>query len=256
MHYTKEEAMVKPIRTIILDQYLWKFIVRILIVIAVTVLYITNRDIITDFLTQPVFQSLVDRRLWPLVALWGILMVMMATHFIPPKIFTMALLKRKKEKLDMDDSFDKGKLLEYVQEQNLRAWHVMLVWVLLNGIVGMLYLFGILKVADLFMVSVFYFLCDYVCILIYCPFQSHIMHNKCCVNCRIYDWGHFMMFTPMIFIRHFFSWTLFWMSVLVLIRWEIVYARYPERFWDGSNRTLRCTKCADKTCQIKKLLAK
>ncbi|MBO6169693.1 MAG: hypothetical protein J6O51_06945 [Bacteroidales bacterium] len=65
-----------------------------------------------------------------------------------------------------------------------------------------------------------------------------------------------MMFTPMIFIRHFFSWTLFWMSVLVLIRWEIVYARYPERFWDGSNRTLRCTKCADKTCQIKKLLAK
>ena len=39
------------------------------------------------------------------------------------------------------------------------------------------------------MVSVFYFLCDYVCILIYCPFQSHIMHNKCCVNCRIYGWG-------------------------------------------------------------------
>lgn len=71
--------MVKPIRTIILDQYLWKFIVRILIVIAVTVLCITNRDIITDFLTQPVFQSLVDRRLWPLMALWGILMVMAAS---------------------------------------------------------------------------------------------------------------------------------------------------------------------------------
>lgn len=85
------------------------------------------------------------------------------------------------------------------------------------------------------MVSVFYFLCDYVCILIiYCPFQSHIMHNKCCVNCRIYGWGDFMMFTPMVCIRHFFSWTLFWMSVLVLIRWdsikisEKVFRNVPE----------------------------
>ncbi len=102
-----EMMAMKPIRTIILDQYIWKFIVRILIVTAVVFVYFTDRDFITDFLTQPVFQSLVDRRLWPLVALWGILMVMMATHFIPPKIFTMALLKRKKEKLDMDDSFDK-----------------------------------------------------------------------------------------------------------------------------------------------------
>ncbi len=52
------------------------------------------------------------------------------------------------------------------------------------------------------MVSAFYFLCDYVCILIYCPFQSHIMHNKCCVNCRIYGWGHFMIFTPRGRFRH------------------------------------------------------
>jgi len=246
---------VKPVRTNILDQYFWKFIIRIVIVVAFTVTYFTNRGIITYFLTQPVSSSLQNHNTWPMIAIWAIMMLMMAMHFIPPKVFTMALLKRKEEKLDLDDSYDRSRLLEYVQDQNVRAWKVMLIWVLLNGTIGMLYLIGILKVADLFMVSIFYFLCDYICILFYCPFQSNIMHNKCCVNCRIYDWGHFMMFTPMIFIRHFFSWTLFWLAVLVLIRWEIVYSRHPERFWEGSNRTLRCSNCKDKSCQIKKILA-
>ena len=71
--------------------------------------------------------------------------------------------------------------------------------------------------------------------------------NKCCVNCRIYDWGHFMMFTPMLFIQNFFSWSLFFTSLVVLIHWEIVYAKYPERFWSGSNKTLQCQNCKDKT---------
>lgn len=240
--------------TPILNQYVCKLFIRIAMVSAVTVAYFLERDVITSLLTQPVFESLQDQRTWPFIALWAILMVMMTIHLIPPKAFTMAVLKRKEERLDLDPAFDKGKLLEYVQKMNVRAWNVMLVWVLLNGVIGMLFLFDVLKVADIFLVSIFYFLCDYICILFYCPFQTHIMHNKCCVNCRIYDWGHFMMFTPMLFIRHFFSWTLFWLSVLVLIHWEIVYARHPERFWEGSNRTLRCVNCKDKSCQFKKAL--
>lgn len=61
-----------------------------------------------------------------------------------------------------------------------------------------------------------------------------------------------MMFTPMLFIRNFFSWSLFFTSAVVLIRWELVYAKYPERFWSGSNKTLQCAHCQDKTCQIKR----
>lgn len=82
---------MKPIRTIILDQYIWKFIVRILIVTAVVFVYFTDRDFITDFLTQPVSQSLQNKNLWPLVALWAVMMLMMTIHFIPPRVFTMAL---------------------------------------------------------------------------------------------------------------------------------------------------------------------
>ena len=78
------------------------------------------------------------------------------------------------------------------------------------------------------------------------------MKNKCCINCRIYDWGHFMMFTPMLFIRNFFSWSLFFTACIVLIKWEIIYAKHPERFYEGSNKNLQCQNCKDRTCQIKK----
>lgn len=244
------------VRTPVINQYIGKFIARIVIVTAVAVTYFIHRDVLTNVLTQPALDSVQDAYYWPFIALWAALMAMMARHLLPPKVFTMALLKQKEERLDLDPNYKKERLLQYVQKQNVKAWYVMLVWVLLNGAIGMLYLYGILKVADMFLITTFFFLCDYICILFYCPFQSLIMHNKCCVNCRIYDWGHFMMFTPMLFVKHFFSWTLFWMALVVLIRWEIVYARHPERFWQGSNRNLRCSNCKDKSCQMKKMLAK
>ena len=113
---------------------------------------------------------------------------------------------------------------------------------------------GIFYASDLF--TVFFFLCDYICILVFCPFQTCIMKNKCCVNCRIYDWGHFMMFTPMLFIPNFYSWSLFFTACVVLIRWEVVYAAHPERFWSGSNQILQCANCKDKTCQVKRRVRK
>lgn len=44
---------------------------------------------------------------------------------------------------------------------------------------------------------------------------------------------------------------LFFTSCIVLIRWEVVYAKHPERFWYGSNKNLQCVNCKDKTCRIK-----
>ena len=60
-----------------------------------------------------------------------------------------------------------------------------------------------------------------------------------------------MMFTPMLFIRNFFSWSLFFTSAVVLIHWEIIYASHPERFWEGANERLKCVNCKDKTCKLK-----
>lgn len=211
-------------------------------------MYISDRQLLTEMLNMS-FQFGIT----PLHVLWAVFICIMLMHLLPRyrEWRTMAWLKLSADKFDPVENYDEVELLKYVQDQNRKAWTVMLVWLCFNAIWGFLYLFDVIQESELLLITAFYFLSDYICILFYCPFQTHIMKNKCCVNCRIYDWGHFMMFTPMLFIRNFFSWSLFFTSIIVLIKWEITYTKYPERFYEGSNKNLKCENCKDKTCQYK-----
>ena len=236
-------------KTRMLNLYMAKLIIRLAVFLICFSIYLYNKKLMISFISRPVFSGINFMHM-----LWLGFMIMMLRHLFPKEPFTMALLKSRAAKYIPDENCSRQEVLEYVQDQNVKAWKVMLVWLLGNGIVGLLYSADILDIADLLMLSVFYFLCDYICILFYCPFQSHIMQNKCCINCRIYDWGHFMMFTPMVFIHNFYALSLFFMSGIVLIHWELTYAKHPERFYYGSNKHLQCTHCTDKTCQIKRKL--
>ncbi len=238
-------------KTDMLKRYLIKFIIRLIIFIGFLGFYITDKELMVRLITYEFALGFAQFGVTPLHMLWSIFMVMMIKHLFPDRKLSMALRKRKEENYVPVQEYSEHELLKFVQDQNIKAWTVMLVWLCFNAVWGVLYLFDVLDSADLLMLTVFYFLCDYICILFFCPFQTVIMKNKCCVNCRIYDWGHFMMFTPMLFIKNFFSWSLFFTSLVVLIHWEIVYAKNPQRFWSGSNQTLQCNYCKDKTCQIK-----
>lgn len=245
------KKQMKLIKTIMMKRYMWRFLLRLLIFLSVFVLYLFNKDLLAQLLKQPIKMGIT-----PIHLLWVYFMGMMILHLFPDQHRSMALRKSRKQQYQAQEGFSELELLRFVQDQNRKAWIVMLIWLCFNAIWGLLYLSNILRDVDLFMLTVFYFLCDYICILIYCPFQSLIMKNRCCVNCRIYDWGHFMMFTPMLFIKDFFSWSLFFTSCVVVIHWEIMYAKYPERFWHGSNQTLQCVNCKDQTCKIKNHIAK
>ncbi len=237
----------KIIKTAMTERYKLRFALRLFIFISVFIGYLKDQDKLYELVLQPIRFGVT-----PLHVLWLVFMVTMIFHLFPTDKRSMALLKSKEKQYVEVPGYSELELYQFVQQQNLRAWKVMLIWLSFNAMFGVLYLLQIIDNADLLMLTVFYYLCDYICILFYCPFQSAIMKNKCCVNCRIYDWGHFMMFTPMLFIKDFFSWSLFFTSCVVLIHWEIVYAKHPERFWSGSNQRLKCANCQDKTCQIKK----
>lgn len=226
-----------------------QFAFRIIIFLSVFGLYLYDQELLYQLATQPI-----QLGINLLHIIWVIFMVMMLAHLFPNEQLPMAMRKSCPQHY-IPQEHEEIELLRFVQTQNIRAWMVMLVWLFGNGVIGLLYLWDILDNADLLMLTVFFYLCDYICILLFCPFQTGIMKNKCCVNCRIYDWGHFMMFTPMLFIRNFFSWSLFFTSAVVLIHWEVVYAKHPERFWSGSNQTLQCAHCQDKTCQYKRVIA-
>lgn len=234
-----------------LKEYLIKLAIRILLFVVTTVIYLWDKEVIYKLIMMPLGQGINFMHI-----LWLVFMGMMIKHLFPKGKVTMALLKIEEREYEPVPEYDKEALKHFIKTQNKRAALIMVIWLLFNSIFGILYQTGILVKADLIMLTVFYFLCDYICILFFCPFQTFIMKNKCCINCRIYDWGHFMMFTPMLWFGDFYGISLFVMACIVLLRWEIVYAGYPERFWEGSNKKLQCENCKDKTCQLKRACAR
>ena len=179
----------------------------------------------------------------------------MVAQIIPTKKITMGCLKQFGSKYSPpEDPYEELELHKNVQEMNVGALKVLLSWTILNSIIGVTYLLDIIGVTELILITMFYYVSDLICVTIWCPFQSFIMKNRCCVNCRIFNWGNFMILTPMVFIRSFFSWSLFFISIIALISWELKILKYPERFWHGSNTSLRCSHCNDNICQIKNTL--
>lgn len=230
--------------------YMARLCGRVTIFLIVLYLYLMHRELLKSIMTLDFF-----RGFSPLHILWGILMTGMILHLLPKARLTMGVLKSRPHAYRApSEGYDRGSLLEYVQAMNIRAWKVMLLWASFNAVFGILYLAGVIGVEDLLMLTLFFFTCDTICMMLFCPFQKYIMGNRCCISCRIFDWGHLMMYTPMLFIRSFFSWSLFFLSVVVALRWEITYAAHPERFWRGSNLSIRCENCTDRMCRIKKPL--
>ena len=127
------------------------------------------------------------------------------------------------------------------------AYKVFLIWVAFILVLGVLYFFDILKTEHLFLVSVAFYVCDLICVLIWCPFRL-LMKNRCCTTCRIFNWDHMMMFTPMLFVNSFYSVSLMFLAFAVWVLWELSVMLYPERFWDKTNTALRCSECTDKLC--------
>lgn len=246
--------------------YVVKLIFRILVFAVVLAAYLIRPEYfdlilteksIRDFqLSSGNWESLEDYlsqfNMVGVYGIWALLMLSMILHMIPSNwSLTMGSRKEFSSHYIPVENYDKLKMYEYVQKNNLSAIWVLLAWLSFNAIFGTLYVFDIIETKELILLSIFYYVCDLICVVIWCPFQSFFIKNKCCVNCRIFNWGHFMMFTPMLFIRNFFTWSLFFTSLVVMLRWEITLLKHPERFWEGSNQVLQCANCRDKICKIK-----
>ena len=138
-------------------------------------------------------------------------------------------------------------LKNYVVSTTKSAYKVFIIWGMLIIVLGVLYHIGIINKIWVFMISVFFYVCDLICVLIWCPFRL-TMKNKCCTTCRIFNWDHLMMFSPLIFIGGFFAISLVVMASLAWLIWEIFVMIYPERFSEMTNAALKCSNCTDKLC--------
>ena len=184
-----------------------------------------------------------------IVLIWIIFTVEMVQRFIPSPTESPGCQKQFARNYIKSGSTDIA-----IQENNASVL-VALVWVLFNGIFGALYMAGILDDGIMILLCCAYSVCDVICILFFCPFQTWFLKNKCCCTCRIYNWDYAMMFTPLFFVKSPYTWSLLALSVLLLMRWEITFFRHPERFSDKTNAYLHCSNCSEKLCSHKKQLA-
>lgn len=232
--------------------YVLKLIFRILIFFAA----------VTAYLLRPEsFDLLFERMLFgdfmPVYIVWAIMMMSMLYSFVPSILTNMGSKKQHvSQYMPVERGYDKVKLSEYIKSSNRSAGNVMLLWAGITAATALLYFFGIIGPKEIVLLCLLYYVCDLICVVIWCPFQSLFMKNRCCVTCRIYNWDWFMIMTPLVFIPSFLTWSLVLVSVIILVRWEIIFKRHPEMFWQGSNKRLQCSFCEDKLCRIKKPIEK
>lgn len=138
-------------------------------------------------------------------------------------------------------------LRNYIVSTTKVAYKVFILWCALIAVIGILYYSGVIDKMNLFMISVLFYVCDLICMLIWCPFRL-IMKNRCCTTCRIFNWDHLMMFSPLIYMGGFYAGSLVLMAAVAWLVWELCVMMYPERFWDQSNAALKCSECTDKLC--------
>jgi len=185
----------------------------------------------------------------PLHLLWGIWMWDMILQLIPIKAHISIGSQKVFESLfrPIKEKINHKKLRQYIKDTTASAYRVMIIWVLLTALITVLHTVGVIDTGIMILIATFFYVCDLICVLIWCPFRL-IMGNKCCTTCRIFNWDHLMMFLPIVALNSLYSWSLVIFAFIIWLIWEICVLAYPERFWEDSNMALRCSECTDKLC--------
>ena len=225
--------------------YILRFVGRVAVLLAAVAVYILH----------PQSFSILDgmnffREFSILHLLWGLLALDMVLQMIPSRRF-IALGSQKqfgRHFRSAPRTPDREAMKGFVKTSNRSAAVILALWIALVLILGGLYLLGVLDRGIMVLISTVFYVCDLICVLFWCPFRVIFMKNRCCTTCRIFNWDHLMMFLHLLFVPGFFTLSLGIASVVVFVVWEVTFYRHPERFWDRSNRALRCISCTDVLC--------
>ncbi|MBQ7887608.1 MAG: hypothetical protein IJ313_12065 [Clostridia bacterium] len=217
---------------------------RILILLLSLILYFAGADVFAPLEGMRFFDSFGLMHL-----LWIIWMIDMLAQLLPiQKHISIGSLKLFRQHFrPIRDKINPAALKAHVKAAAKAAYGVLILWVGLIAVIGALHACGVLANIHLFLITIVFYVCDLICVLIWCPFRL-MMRNRCCTTCRIFNWDHLMMFSPMLFIPSFYAWSLFAMSLIVFLIWELCILVHPERFWDKTNAALQCANCTDKLC--------
>ena len=225
-------------------RYMWRLAGRIVILVLCLLAWIKAPE------TYALLEGMnFFRALSPLHLLWAVWVGDMVLQIVPIKnkvpLGSQKLFANRfrpiREKINYES------LRRYVISTTRAAYRVFLLWCALIAVIGLLYGGGYISPIGLFMISVFFYVCDLICVLVWCPFRL-MMRTRCCTTCRLFNWDHLMMFSPLIFLGGFYAISLVVLALAAWLVWELCVMLYPERFWEHSNAALKCSECTDKLC--------
>ena len=236
--YTGGKIKASPMR----KTYILKFIGRCMaFVFCVCVAFVKPQefDVLQDF----------TGRFSILHALWFVWMVdMLLQVFYVKNHVPLGSQKLFRQRyLPVKGGFDAHELKAYIGRRTKSAYQIFIIYAVGIAALGLLKKIGILSEIWLLVICAAFYVCDLICVLFWCPFRI-FMKTRCCTECRIFNWDHLMMFSPLVFVDGFYAKSLLWMSIGVFLLWEYRIMAYPERFWEGSNEALQCSACTDKLC--------
>ena len=220
-----------------------RLIIRIIIFLVLLYHYIIHKVIEgVDIFDASVFKEIA------IIVIFFMFIVEMLFRFFPNSLESPGCQKHFKQ------NYVKTGNTNIVIEDNNGVMLVALIWIGANAVFGMLHTMGILDDGMMILLASCYSICDIICILFFCPFQSWFLHNKCCATCRIYNWDYAMMFTPLFFINRWYGWVLLGMAFVLMLKWELTFYKHPERFSEQTNGYIGCANCTEKLCIHKKQL--
>lgn len=223
----------------------WKMVFRSVLLIGAAIMYIYYR-----IKGENDFYAIVQHMPAMLAIIWIVYFIEMLLRFFPSRFESLGCQKQFARNYRPVDEHQTAVKLQ----SGKSTFAVAAAWFALNGVIGVLFYLNIIDEGILLLISLAYGVCDMICILFFCPFQTWFMKNKCCTTCRIYNWDFAMMFTPFIFIKSFYTWSLLGIALLLLFNWEILVRVHPERFSESTNACISCANCPEKLCSHKKQL--
>lgn len=177
--------------------------------------------------------------------IWLVILVVLVKRLVPgwnSKISVGKVFKRHYAQVLVDGPSKQEKLGHYQRKVNIGAFRTAVYWSIIVLITGLFYNVGIFNKLWLFLAVAFFVFMDQFCVSVWCPFQW-IIGNKCCNACRINNWGYLMAFSPLAFIPSFWTVSVVALSVIVVIQWEYLFHKHPERFYELYNANLQCQNC-------------
>lgn len=146
------------------------------------------------------------QKLSPLHLLWIIWMGDMVLQLIPTRQ-VMALGSQKQFGCWYRPAagWREEELAAYIRRSDRGANKVLVSWVAVTIILGVLRSTEVFGPEELLLTSVFFYVCDLICVVVWCPFRTFLMKNRCCTTCRIFNWDHMMMFVPFLFVPGFYG---------------------------------------------------